>query len=140
MAKRKVANIDDDLIFVKKRNMFADYKNCCITCLEMTGTLDGLRALVQDGYEHHNWEEHRQSARYCEICVHIWEVLEGDWPDVYDKSVPMLVYAEISDTASSIQKLNLDHPLRGSQIENLVFTLPESMGSISLGLVVLEGA
>jgi len=46
MAKRKVANIDDDLIFVKKRNMFADYKNCCMTCLEMTGTLDGLRALV----------------------------------------------------------------------------------------------
>jgi len=67
-------------------------------------------------------------------------VLEGDWPDVYDKSVPMLVYAEISDTASSTQKLNLDHPLRGSQIEDLVFTLPESMGSISLGLVVLEGA
>lgn len=141
MAKRKVADIDDDLIIVNKRIKFDGYEDCCITCLKMTGTLDGLRALAgDDGYIHHNWKEHQQNQGCCMICSHIWEVFESDWDDVYDKYEPIRVYAGKVDAEFPLQKRNLNHPPRGSLLENLVFTLPETAGELILGLVVLEGA
>ncbi|KAI0551728.1 heterokaryon incompatibility protein-domain-containing protein [Xylaria curta] len=52
---------------------------CCIKCQEMTGTLEGLRALVGDGYEHYNYYQIKQSARMgCQLCQLIWDLSEGE--------------------------------------------------------------
>jgi hypothetical protein len=140
MAKRKVADIDDNLIINKKRIKFAGYEDCCKRCLKMTGTLHGLRALVGGGYMHHNWQEIQQSLDCCTLCTEIWQSLESDWAVVEDRYLPLRVYAGILDTASSPQTRNLSHPLRDSHLGSLEFTLPENMGVFNLALVVVEGA
>ncbi|KAI1748972.1 heterokaryon incompatibility protein-domain-containing protein [Xylaria castorea] len=54
---------------------------CCLKCQGMTGTLEGLRALVGDGYEHYSYYQIQQSADMgCQLCELIWDLTEGeDW-------------------------------------------------------------
>ncbi|KUJ19941.1 HET-domain-containing protein [Mollisia scopiformis] len=52
---------------------------CCIKCQEMTGTLEGLRSLVEDGYRHYSYYQLRQSADMgCKLCELIWDLTEHD--------------------------------------------------------------
>jgi hypothetical protein len=42
---------------------------CCAKCQQMTGTLDGLHALVRDGYRHYNYHQLSKVAKMgCPLC------------------------------------------------------------------------
>ncbi|KAI1734989.1 heterokaryon incompatibility protein-domain-containing protein [Xylaria scruposa] len=85
--RRRSENIRDDWL---ERKAQRRRDACCIKCREMTGTLEGLLALVGDGYEHYNYYQIQQSADMgCQLCELIWDLTEGeewakDW--IFDDS------------------------------------------------------
>lgn len=52
---------------------------CCIKCQKMTGTLEGLRALVGDGYRHYSYYQLLESAGMgCQFCRLIYYLTAND--------------------------------------------------------------
>lgn len=57
---------------------WATAMDCCNRCQLMTGTIEGLRALVSDeGYEHYTCDEAKRqsSASGCPFCELIWRII-----------------------------------------------------------------
>ncbi|KAI9150016.1 hypothetical protein HJFPF1_09766 [Paramyrothecium foliicola] len=80
-------------------------QRCCSKCSAMTGTWEGLGALLsKKGYEHHNWYDMQEAAAQgCPLCEHMFEVLEHeDWEfDEADGSVtrkPTLIWATVNES------------------------------------------
>lgn len=132
--KRKISGVDSELAADSRRRKFADYDDCrwlecCDKCQAMTGTFDGLHALIgEEGYEHYNWQEIQDSvARGCALCGHICEITEGAWDeddDGLNRGKKIRVYAAESDAISPGGKRQSDHPLEGMYLESLLVQIP----------------
>jgi hypothetical protein len=155
--KRKLSDIDSELAGDSRRRKFADrgdcrWLECCDKCQAMTGTFDGLHALIdEEGYEHYNWQEIQDSmARGCALCEHICEITESDWDEVEDgliKGTKIRVYAAKSDAISPGGNRKSDHPLEGIHLESLLVQIPRDPDRVkaepslcqTLELVAFEG-
>lgn len=140
--KRNLSDIDSELAGDTRRRKFADYDDCswlecCDKCQEMTGTFDGLYALIsEEGYEYYNWQEIQDSrARGCALCGYIWEITESDWEDYHDdlnKDTKIRVYAAKSDAISPWRDRKYGHPLEGIHLESLLVQIPNDPDRVTI--------
>jgi hypothetical protein len=95
---------------------------CCPTCEAMTGTPEGLNALVSGGYKHKNWYQIWETANLgCRLCWQIqhipgvgFDVANGNWPD------EELVIRAITTALPSGDKVGvIPHPLENCLLQNL---------------------
>lgn len=123
---------------------------CCTKCESMTGTPEGLDALLSDGgYKHFNWYEIQKTAAHgCALCRAIWDVTEHeDWDYEDDGSVTraeIRILAKFTRLPSPVEGRLSRHPLNNIHLHSLevqipmdpVPTIPEGVG---FNLVTLEG-
>jgi hypothetical protein len=131
---------DDD----SKTRIFTDHDNsaeleCCNKCQAMTGTIEGLTALLDvdgDGYEYYNWQE-IQDAWYgpnCALCEHVLDISEDTWGDEADgdsiTNDRIRIHAEVNIVNTfERQKHSPSHPLAGRQLGGLRFRIPSNSNS-----------
>ncbi|OQV02946.1 hypothetical protein CLAIMM_08057 [Cladophialophora immunda] len=83
--------------------------HCCTKCKSMTGTPEGLAALLSDdGYKHFNWYRIQEMAAFgCALCRAIWDVTESqDWDHEEDGSVTqdeIRIFANATHRSSSAE-------------------------------------
>jgi hypothetical protein len=79
---------------------------CCAKCEIMTGTQEGLAALLGDGgYKHFNWYGIQETAALgCALCTAIWDVTEHeDWDYEEDGSITrdeIRIFANVTHLSS----------------------------------------
>ncbi|KAK0619601.1 heterokaryon incompatibility protein-domain-containing protein [Immersiella caudata] len=114
---------------------------CCEKCSAMTGTREGLAALLSnEGYEHHNWYDIQESAnKSCGLCDYMWELLEGGIWDSDDEGEEddgdgygitrkaIRVFAQLEDLEAlrtSHDDFRNRHPLDGPRMYSLLMVAP----------------
>jgi hypothetical protein len=95
----------------------------------MTGTLEGLGALLDSGYKHYNWYEIQETAALgYALCSAIWDVTEHkDWDYEDDGSVTrneILVLADVTRLPSPVESRLQRHPLQDIQLHSLEVQIP----------------
>ncbi|KAK0745512.1 heterokaryon incompatibility protein-domain-containing protein, partial [Schizothecium vesticola] len=97
-------------------------------CMAMTGTPEGLQALLsKSGYEHFNWYEIQKSISACALCASIWEATEHDDWESGPQGVtrkPICVSATLENEPSAGFPSGGQHPLHGIQLRSLVVMIP----------------
>ena len=123
---------------------------CCAKCESMTGTPEGLGALLSDGgYKHFNWYEIQETAAGgCAICRAIWDVTEHeDWDYEDDGSVTraeIRILASFTRLPSPVEGRLSRHPLNNIHLHSLDVQIPLDPAPMILewarfNLVTLEG-
>jgi hypothetical protein len=112
---------------------------CCRRCEDMTGTPEGLRALVEDSYKHFNWYDIQKTAALgCELCGLIWDVTEHeDWDyDLDDKKEEdnednriitrdeIRIVADFKTQPAAIGADEMSHVLSGMQLRRIRVIIP----------------
>ncbi|CZR66340.1 uncharacterized protein PAC_16241 [Phialocephala subalpina] len=102
---------------------------CCPKCKAMTGTPQGLGALLDGGYKHYNWYEIQETAALgCALCETIWGVTEhADWDCEDDGSVTrdeILILANGTRLPSPVESRFPGHPLQDIQLHSLEVQIP----------------
>lgn len=119
------------------RLKFTDHEDrpqldCCSKCQAMTGTFEGLTALLDvdgDGYEHYNWQEIQDAkSNGCVLCQYICDISGGKWSGEYDGVNDRIrVYADTKTVdATEGERHAFSHPLAGVHLEGLSFHVPGS--------------
>ncbi|KAK0642882.1 heterokaryon incompatibility protein-domain-containing protein [Cercophora newfieldiana] len=112
--------------------LLADYPagrfECCDMCKAMTGTPEGLYALLSEsGYEHFNWYEIQNSLSNCALCASIWEATEyEDWesgPQGITRE-PIRVFAARENEPVAGLAAGEEQPLSGIQLRSLIVMIP----------------
>lgn len=106
---------------------------CCSKCNAMTGTREGLEALISnDGYEHYNWYDIQEAAAQgCAFCKFLFDRIEyDDWvyadEDEEDEEVvmrrPIRIIAQMRKLTISDEegKPHRSHPLEQVQLLGLI--------------------
>jgi hypothetical protein len=103
---------------------------CCPRCEAMTGTQQGISALLSEGgYKHFDWYDIQKSAGTgCALCETIWHVTEHeDWDYEDDGSrthKEIRVFANTTRLPPSKQPRPPKHPLQDIQLESLEVMIP----------------
>ncbi|KAL9118761.1 MAG: hypothetical protein Q9187_004690 [Circinaria calcarea] len=103
---------------------------CCAKCESMTGTPEGLGALLSDGgYKHFNWYEIQETAAAgCALCRVIWDVTEHeDWDYEDDGSVTraeIRILATLTRLPSPVEGRLSRHPLNNIHLHSLDVQFP----------------
>ena len=116
----------------------------------MTGTPEGLGALLSDGgYKHFNWYEIQETAAAgCALCRVIWDVTEHeDWHYEDDGSVTraeIRILATFTRLPSSVEGRPSRHPLNNIHLHSVDVQFPEDpapriLEGARFNLVTLEG-
>jgi hypothetical protein len=103
--------------------------HCCPKCKAMTGTQEGLGALLDCGYKHYNWHEIQETAALgCALCEFIWDATEhADWDYEDDGSVTrdeILILANGTRLPSLGESTLPRHPLQDIQLHSLEVQIP----------------
>ena len=123
---------------------------CCTKCEIMTGTPEGLAALLgDDGYKHFNWYEIQETAALgCALCTAIWYVTNGeDWDYEEDGSVTrdeIRIFANVTHLSSPAEDRVSRYPLNNIQLHSFDMQIPEDpapriLDFARLNLVTFEG-
>jgi len=126
---------------------------CCAKCRIMTGTQEGLVALLGDGgYKHFNWYEIQETAAFgCVLCAAIWDVTKPEnWAygeDGEDGSVTrekIRIFANVTHLSSTSEGGFSRYPLNNIQLHSLDVQFPENpapriLDFARLNLVTFEG-
>jgi hypothetical protein len=123
---------------------------CCAKCRIMTGTQEGLAALLGDGgYKHFNWYEIQKTAAFgCALCTAIWNVTEHeDWDYEEDGSVTreeIRIFANVTHLSSTSEGGLSRYPLNNIQLHSFDVQFPEDpapriLDLARLNLVTFEG-
>ncbi|RFU31821.1 hypothetical protein B7463_g4527, partial [Scytalidium lignicola] len=102
---------------------------CCEKCNSMTGTAEGLAALLSDdGYKHLNWYNIQQTAALgCPLCKNIWDATENqDW-SYDDGSVThdeIVILANVTHLPASAETLRSWHPMKDIHLHSLEVYIP----------------
>lgn len=101
---------------------------CCDMCKAMTGTPEGLYALLSEGgYEHFNWYEIQKSLSTCALCASIWEATEyEDWesgPQGITRK-PIRIFATQENEPVAGLAAGKEHPLSSIQLRSLIVMIP----------------
>lgn len=105
--------------------------HCCVKCRTMTGTPEGLAALLGDGgYKHFNWYEIQEMAALgCALCTALWDVTENeDWDYEEDGSVTrseIRIFANVTDLSSPSEGRLSEYPLENIQLHSFDVQFPE---------------
>jgi len=122
--------------------------DCCQICKAMTGTLQGIRALLsENGYKHLKWAEIQQTGGMGgDLCSVIWEIIEHeDWyhdDDGLTTDEEIRIYAEADRMPYAKENGLSGHPLQNIQLLSLQVKAPLDGGSSEgeiLHLVTFEG-
>jgi hypothetical protein len=119
---------------------------CCQKCEAITGTPEGLGALLSDGgYRHLNWYEiQKTAAQGCALCGAIWHAAEHeDWDRENDGSVTheeIRIFANVTRLPSFEESGLSGHPLKDVQLHSIYVKMPlESSEIETFNLVTFEG-
>lgn len=105
-------------------------RQCCLKCKAMTGTPEGLVALLGDGgYKHFNWYKIQETAALgCALCTAIWDVTENeDWDCDDDGSVTrdeIRILANVTRLPSPSEGGFSRYPLKDIQLHSLEVQIP----------------
>jgi hypothetical protein len=103
---------------------------CCLKCKAMTGTPEGLSALLSDGgYKHFNWYKIQETAALgCALCTMIWDDAEHkDWDYDDDGSVTrdeIRIFADATCLSSPTDGRLSRYPLKDIQLHSLEVRIP----------------
>jgi hypothetical protein len=106
------------------------YHICCHVCETMTGTSDGLSALLSDsGYEHLNWYEMQETKSLgCQLCTWICSftdksqlVHNSDGSITHEK---IRAFAEVTRVPSSVETEHSTHPMKKMQLCKIRVKVP----------------
>jgi hypothetical protein len=104
----------------------------CLRCEAMTGTAEGLEALLQPaGYKHYNWYDLQYTARLgCRFCEFLWNISGGmRWRSTdgeYFTREEIRIFANLTarQSSSDVPTNLMTHPLRDSYVRLLRARIP----------------
>ncbi|EPE32322.1 putative tol protein [Glarea lozoyensis ATCC 20868] len=123
----KSQSSDDIFPFLKKSPSPRTWnRRCCPTCEAMTGTLEGLSALVSGGYQHLNWYQICENTNLgCRLC---WEIqhIPGVWLRDDDGNLPLeeVIIRAITSVPSKNEIGSVKHPFENLLLQNLEIIIP----------------
>lgn len=123
---------------------------CCAKCEIMTGTPEGLAALLDgDGYKHFNWYEIQETAALgCALCTAIWFITKNEhWNYGEDGQVTrdeIRIFANVTHLSSPSEGRLSRYPLNNIQLHSFDVQFPENpvpriLDLARLNLVTFEG-